>query len=177
MPATEPSGPLELTFVTSVEASADAHALARPRVNPLDRNAHILGSLYGLLNIVLGVAWNSGALCAIGVTLLGLAGFSVIERNSHPVLRWMIKQRFASLLGKRTRVTVEERGVTLENEIARSSFPWSSVTVARSNPKTVAFFRDGLLLGYIPSSAFPSPEARRDVLAFIERHVTTFQRH
>jgi hypothetical protein len=40
----------------------------------------------------------------------------------------------------------------------------------------LAFFHDGMPLGYIPSSAFPDPDTRRDVLAFIEKRVTSVQR-
>jgi hypothetical protein len=171
----EPSPPFQLTFVTTVEASVDAHALRRPRVNALDRTP-IVSALAGLLNIALGVAWNLGGLCALGVLLLAIAAFSVIERRSHPVLRWMIEGRLRGLLGKHTNVTVDELGLTFENDLLRSFVPWSSVTVARSNSRTLAFFHDALPMGYIPSSAFPDPDTRRTVLAFVEKHVTSVQR-
>ena len=41
-----------------------------------------------------------------------------------------------------------------------------SITVVRSTDRTVAFFRDRVLMGYIPSSAFASRDAQEELVAF-----------
>ena len=53
-----------------------------------------------------------------------------------------------------------------------SSFiPWSSITVVRSTDRTVAFFRDRVLMGYIPSSAFASRDAQEGLVAFARARI------
>ena len=63
-------------------------------------------------------------------------------------------------------MTIDDEGLRFENPLASSFVPWSSVTAVRSNSQTVAFFRDRVLVGYIPSAAFASPAAQAKVAAF-----------
>jgi PH (Pleckstrin Homology) domain-containing protein len=171
--ATEPSVPLRLSFVTTAQASADAHALARPRLNAFDRSADIVASLVGLFTIVVGVAWSSVAMCAVGVVLLVVATLSIIGTRSHPFQRWVISRRFGSMLGQRTDVTVDERGLGLSNSLATMLIPWSAITTVRSTPRTVAFFRGPHLVGYIPASAFASPRAQAATASFSALRIET----
>jgi hypothetical protein len=46
------------------------------------------------------------------------------------------------------------------------------VTAVRSNSRTVALFRDNLLLGYVPASAFSSPGHQVQVVAFAQSRLT-----
>jgi hypothetical protein len=175
--ATEPSMPLRLSFVTTAQASADAHALARPRLNAFDRSADIVACLVGLLTIVMGVAWSSVAMCAVGVVLLVVATLSVIGTRSHPFQRWVISRRFGSVLGQGTDVTVDERGLGLSNSLATMFMPWSAITTVRSTPRTVVFFRGPLLVGYIPASAFESRRAQASAAAFAAAHIEAASRN
>jgi hypothetical protein len=177
VPATEPSVLSPLSFVTTAQASADAHALARPRLNAFDRSADIVASLVGLLTIVMGVAWSSVAVCAVGVALLVVATLSVIGTRSHPFQRWLISRRFGGMLGKRTEATIDERGLGLSNSLATMLIPWSAITTVRSTPRTVAFFRGPILVGYIPASAFASRGAQASAAAFATARIQAAPRN
>jgi hypothetical protein len=171
LPAPEPPPAMHLTFVTTAEASADAHALARPMLNRVDRVVNVVAVLWGLLTIVVGVAWSNVAICAVGIVVLAVASVSTLGTRSHPLQRWLISRRFGSLLGKRTDVTIDQRGLGFSNTIGTSFFPWSSMTVVRSTPRTVAFFHGAILVGYIPASGFASPSAQASVVAFAAAHI------
>ncbi len=48
-------------------------------------------------------------------------------------------------------MTIDDEGLRFESPLGTSLVPWSSITAVRSNKETVAFFRDRVLMGYIPS--------------------------
>jgi hypothetical protein len=171
LPTFEPSVPVHVSFVTTADASADAHALARPRLNAFDRYADTVALVWGLLTIVVGVAWNNVAICGLGVVVLIVAVLATIERRSHALQRWVISRRFGSMLGKSTEVTIDDRGFRLSNSLGTTFVPWTSITSVRSTPRTVAFFRGAILFGYVPASAFASPGAQASVVAFAAAHI------
>ena len=70
-------------------------------------------------------------------------------------------------------MTIDDEGLRFENPLASSFVPWSSITAVRSNSQTVAFFRDRVLLGYIPSSAFDSPAAEARVVALAQARISS----
>ena len=86
--------------------------------------------------------------------------------SSHPLQRALIAVRFRSILGRATTVTIDDDGIRSENELGTSFLPWSSVDTVHSTRRTVAFFRGPVLLSYVPSSAFGSPEVQGAVAAF-----------
>jgi len=155
----------ELRFVTSAAASADARALANVGLARIDLLVDVAALVF------------AGAAIALGFVLLGIAVAVVailplLGSVSHPFQRALIAWRFGSLLGKPTTVTMDGEGVRFENEVASTFVPWSSVTDVRSSSRTVALFRDRVLLGYVPASAFASPQAQARVVAFARARAT-----
>jgi hypothetical protein len=147
-----------LRFTTTAQASADAHALARPGQARFDLvvDAVALG-----ISVVLLAAGNLLGLLVAAIAVVSLAG-----SRSHPLQRMLIAVRFRDYLGRATTVDVDVEGVRFANDLATSLVPWSSVDGVRWNSRTVAFFRGRALLGYIPSSAFTSPATQADLVAF-----------
>jgi hypothetical protein len=158
-PAAEPGPPFVLHFTTTAQASADAHALARPGLSRFDL---IVDGIGLLLAAVLLVAGN----VLLGVLVAVVAVVSLLGRWSHPLQRALIAMRFRSILGRATTVTFDDDGVRSENELGTSLLPWSSIDTVHSTRRTVAFFRGPVLLAYVPSSAFATPEAQGAVAAF-----------
>jgi hypothetical protein len=151
--------PFVLRFTTTAQASADAHALARPGLSRFDLVVDAIGLV---LAVVLVAAGNVllGALVAV------IAVLSLLGRRSHPLQRALIAFRFRSILGRATTVTIDDDGIRSENELGTSVVPWSTVDTVHSTRRTVAFFRGPVLLAYVPASAFASPEAQGAVAAF-----------
>jgi hypothetical protein len=156
--ATHAGAPFVLRFTTTAQASADAHALARPGQARFDLvvDAVALG-----ISVVLLAAGNLLGLVVAAIALVSLAG-----SRSHPLQRMLIALRFRDYLGRATTVTIDVDGVRFENDLASSLVPWSSVDRVRWNSRTVAFFHGRSLLGYVPSSAFASPAAQAELVAF-----------
>jgi hypothetical protein len=94
-----------------------------------------------------------------------------ISRRLQPIQRWLIARDGRSLLGKRTEVTVGTDGFQFSNEVATSYVPWSSLTAVRSNTRTVLFLIDRVIAGYIPASAFSSPDEQAEVVRFVEDRI------
>ena len=157
--AAAPGPPFVLHFTTTAQASADAHALARPGLSRFDLIVDAIGLL---LAAVLLVAGN----VLLGLLVGVVAVVSLLGRRSHPLQRALIAVRFRSILGRATTVTIDDDGIRSENELGTSFLRWSSVDTVHSTRRTVAFFRGPVLLSYVPSSAFGSPEAQGAVAAF-----------
>ena len=145
-----------MSFQTTAKASADAHALGQVGLARFDL---IIDTVALVLAIVLLVTGNT----VLGAVVAVIAGLSLVGSRFHPLQRAIIAMRFRSILGRTTEVTIEEEGLRFENPLGSSFVPWSSITAVRSNSQTVAFFRDRVLLGYIPSSAFDSPTTQAKV--------------
>jgi hypothetical protein len=62
------------------------------------------------------------------------------------------------------------------NSVASTFVPWSSLTSVSSNDKTVAFIRDRVLMGYIPSSAFASIREQAEIVEFATLRVAATAR-
>jgi hypothetical protein len=151
-------------FVTTVQASLDARAVSYDaRLNRLDLIAGALALLIGLGLAASGYLF--GLVIAIGAVLF------FISRRLQPIQRWLIARDGRSLLGKRTEVTVGTDGFQFSNEVATSYVPWSSLTAVRSNTRTVLFLIDRVIAGYIPASAFSSPDEQAEVVRFVEDRI------
>jgi hypothetical protein len=144
--------------VTTARASADAHALARVGLAQFDL---VVDAVALVLAVILLIGGN-----LLGILVAAVAGLSIVGSRYHPFQRALIAVRFRNVLGRATEVTINDEGLRFENDLASSMVPWSSITSVRSNSQTVAFFRDRLLMGYVPASAFASPAVQADVVAF-----------
>jgi hypothetical protein len=151
--------PFVLHFTTTAQASADAHALARPGLARFDLLVDAAALVLAAVLLVLGYPW-------LGLLVAVIAAVSLLGRRSHPLQRAMIAFRFRSILGRATTVTIDDDGIHSENELGTSSVRWSSVDTVHSTRRTVAFFRGPVLLAYVPASAFASPEAQGAVATF-----------
>ena len=152
-------------FTTTAKASADAHALAHVGLVQLDLIVDVAAFCLGV--VLLGTGYDF-----LGAALTVIAGLSLAGSRFHPLQRVLIGLRFRSLLGQATEVTIENEGLRFENPVATSFVPWSSITAVRSNKETVAFFRDRILMGYIPSSAFESPAAQAKLVDLAKSRIT-----
>ncbi len=145
-----------LRFKTTAKASADAHALAGVGLARFDLIVDGAALVLALVLIATGSV-------PLGVFVAVVAMLSLAGSRFHPLQRALIAVRYRSVLGRTTEVTIEDGGLRFENPLGSSFVPWSSITAVRSNRQTVAFFRDRVLLGYIPSAAFDSPAAQARV--------------
>ena len=151
--------PFVLHFTTTAQASADAHALARPGLARFDLIVDAAALVLAAVLVVLGLP-------LVGLLVAVIAIVSLLGRRSHPLQRAIIAFRFRSILGQATSVTIDDDGIHMENALGTSSLRWASVDTVHSTRRTVAFFRGPVLLAYVPASAFASPEAQGAVAAF-----------
>jgi len=146
-------------FRTTAKASADARALAHIGLARLDL-------IIDAVAVVVAFVMMAAGYLVFGLVILVVAGVSLAGTRFRPLQRAIISIRFRSMLGQATEVSVDDAGLTFTNQLATSHVPWSSINVVRSNSETVAFFRDRLLMGYIPADAFESAEAKADLIEF-----------
>ena len=162
--AMEPAAPHALHFTTTAKASADAHALAGPGLARFDL-------IVDSLALVLAVVMVATGFALLGAIVAVIAVLSLLGSRYHPIQRALLAIRFKALLGQATTVSADDDGLRFENALGSSFVPWSSVTVVRSTDRTVAFFRDRVLMGYIPSSAFASQDAQDELVAFARARI------
>jgi hypothetical protein len=79
-----------LRFETSAKASADAHALGRSRVR--------LDLLIDLVALAISVVLIASGNVVLGIGLIIIASFSLVEMRYHPLLQAVTSIRFRSLL-------------------------------------------------------------------------------
>jgi hypothetical protein len=152
-----------LRFQTTAKASADARALSTVRLSQLEVIVGFVVLVYGLSILAVGV--SAGILVAV------VAGLGLIDSRQHLLLRALVAIHFRSILARTTEVAMDDDGLHYKNPLGSSFVPWSSMTTIRQNSRTVGFFRGHVLLGYIPSVAFDSPEARVAVVAFAQTRI------
>jgi hypothetical protein len=153
-----------LRFQTTAKASADAHALAHVGLARVDL---IVDGAALIVALVLALTGN----VLLGSAVAVIAVLSLIGSRFHPVQRLLLAVRFRSILGRTTEVTIEDAGLRFENSLGSSFVPWSSITAVRSNSQTLAFFRDSVLLGYIPSAAFDTPAEQSQAMTFAQARI------
>jgi hypothetical protein len=156
-------------FVTTVQASLDAQALYHD--GPLNRVDLIVDALALLIGLTLAASGN-----LIGLLLVVAAALFLVSRRFQPIQRLLVNRYRRSLIGKRTDVTVGADGFEFSNEVATTFVPWSSVTAVRSNKRTVLFLIDRVIAGYIPASAFSSPDEQADVVRFVQERIAGHSR-
>ncbi len=161
---TRPPDRQVLHFTTTAKASADAHALAGPGLARFDL-------IVDSLALVLAVVMVATGFALLGAIVAAIAVLSLLGSRSHPIQRALIGIRFRSLLGQATAVTAGDDGLRFDNALGSSFIPWSSISTVRSNDRTVAFFRDRVLMGYIPSIAFASQAAQEEFVAFARARI------
>jgi hypothetical protein len=160
----EPVARHAVHFTTSAKASADAHAVAGPGLARFDL-------IVDSLALVLAVVMVATGFALLGAIVAVIAVLSLLGSRYHPIQRALLAIRFKALLGQATTVSAADDGLRFENELGSSFIPWSSITVVRSTDRTVAFFRDRVLMGYIPSSAFASRDAQEELVAFARARI------
>ena len=153
-----------LHFTTTAKSSADAHALAGPGFARFDL-------IVDSLALVLAVVMVATGFPLLGAIVAVIAVLSLLGSRSHPIQRALLAIRFRALLGQATTVSVDDDGLRFENALGSSFVPWSSITVVRSSDRTVAFFRDRVLMGYVPSTAFASRAAQDELVAFARARI------
>jgi hypothetical protein len=151
-------------FQTTAKASADAHALAHDRLRRFDLIIDGVAMVFALMLLF-------GGYPLLGAFVAVIAVLSLLSSRFHPFQRALTTMRFRSMLGRTTEATLDDDGLRLENPLGSAFVPWSSMTVVKSNRETVAFFRGGLLVGYIPSLAFPSPAVQESVVTFARERI------
>jgi hypothetical protein len=140
-------------FTTTAQAALDARNLLGRRANRFDLVLDVAAIVGGLVLIALGQV-------AIGLFLvLAAVAFRAITR---PIQKAVISRQARSLLGQRAQVSVDEKGLRFVGELGSTEVPWSSLTHVRADHRTVIFVRDRLLAGYLPATAFASPEEQAD---------------
>lgn len=164
MPIPLPPDGQALRFQTTAKASADAHALAQRGLARFDLFVDGVALVLALVLLATGNV-------VLGLAVIVIAALSLAGSRFHPLQRALISIRFRSILGQTTEVTIEDGGLRFVNPLASSFVPWSSINAVRSNSQTVAFFRDRVLLGYIPTHAFESPAAQSNLVAFAESRI------
>jgi hypothetical protein len=156
-----------LRFQTTAKASADARALGHMRLVQLDHVIDVVALV--LAGVFLATGNPLGV--PLGVLLAVIAVASLLSSRFHPLQRALLAFRFRGVLGHTTEVVVDDDGLHYGNPLGSSFVPWSSMTTVRANSRTVGFLRRNVLVGYIPSVAFDSPESQASLVAFARSRI------
>jgi hypothetical protein len=149
-------------FTTSVDAAVDARRLLGRGGNRIDLVIDVAAIVAGLVLVALGQL-------LLGAVLVVLASAFLVL--SAPLQRAAMSRQARSMLGRRTRVTIDDTAVRMSGDLGSVEIPWSSVTDVRASDRTVILVRDRLLVGYVPSSAFDSPAEQAAFVRFAAQRV------
>jgi hypothetical protein len=152
-----------ISFVVTLDNLMAAGRLYQGRIRALSAAVEGVMMLSGVLLVFLG---NSTGLFLVFIG----AAFFVIDRTS-VLVRMQTKRQARSVLGTSRDCVISTAGLWFRTVTSTGEAAWSSMTEIRDNAETVLFFRDRILLYYIPASAFDSPEDKMQVVRDCRRRI------
>jgi len=156
--------PMTFSFVTTAKAAVDARALAHPRLLTLD-------VVLDCAAIAVAVVLLAAGMPQLGLAIGAIGGLSLAGARWHPLQRWLLRLRSGALLDRTLSVTLEAGGVRYDSPLGTSFTPWDALTDVRVDARSVAFFHESMLTGYLPTEAFPSIEVRDRAIALARARI------
>ena len=151
------------TFTTSAQAAVDARALLNARTNRLHL---IVDSAFLFVGGALVVAGQW-----IGVPIAIVAAALLTASQLQGVQRWMIGRNAGSLMGQSTEVTFDATGIRMVGELGSSDVPWSVLTSARADERTVIFVRGDVLAAYLPATSFAGRDEQQALVRYADERI------
>jgi hypothetical protein len=84
---------------------------------------------------------------------------------------WRVKRSLKAIIGTRAQFHVDESGIHIENAGQKGEADWSAITELKVSDAIIIPMRGRLPLGWIPTDAFASAEARTAALEFMREQI------
>ena len=114
-----------------------------------------------------------GADLPIYAAVLALGAFFLISVTT-PFIAWQIRRMAHGVVGSTVEVTLNADGAEIKNAGIESKYPWSSITRAKSNGRTVSLMRDRVRYGWFTLRALDEPSRQR-VLDLLRQKVAVVE--
>lgn len=129
--------------------------------------------IVGVLAILIGLAvipFDQDVLLWLPAVSVGAA---LLVMTSRPAIAWQIGRKTHGVVGTEVVATVDETGIEATNAGMSARVPWSSITRARSNGRTVVLMRDRVIYAWFSLRTL-DPVTHARVLEIIQRQVPDF---
>ena len=154
-----------LDFVITAEHMV---AFLRLRQQRLNRVGGIIA--IGLVLVGLYIAWNGDRL--LGAFEIVIGTLMLITSQTTLFDSWRVKRAARAVIGTRAQLKVDESGIDVRNAGKSNKVEWESITNLKVSDRIIIPMRGKLPVGWMPSDAFESEEARDEAIIFMADHIT-----
>jgi hypothetical protein len=135
------------------------------------RLLNIVGALVGIGLIGAGIYFAVTGDPVFGVFEIG-AGALILVTSQTPILdRWRVRRAASKVIGTRAHFDVDESGINIQNAGTAIHVEWPAITNLKVNDKIIIPMRGGLPVGWMPTDAFASSQAREEALAYMRLQI------
>ncbi len=150
----------ELDFQIKPEHLVD---YLRVRQTTLNR----VGGIIAVGLVAVGIYFVVSGDRALGAFEIVVGCLMLVTSQTRIFDSWRVKRAGRAVIGTRAHFKVDEAGIYVENAGASSTIEWSDVTDLKVGDAIIIPMRAGKPVGWIPTDAFASTEARDAALAYM----------
>jgi hypothetical protein len=121
--------------------------------------------------LLVGLAGAAFVDPAAGVFAVVIGLLFVVAEVPRAYMRWSARRIMRSVTDGISHVVIDRDGIHFEDPHLSGEISWSKLTEVRENNRTIVFMRDRVLAGYIPVSAFASPDQLAEIVAFARERI------
>ena len=129
-----------------------------------------------------------GGIIAVGLVVVGVyfviqgdrtlgafeivVGFAMLITSQTRLFdKWRVKRAAKNIIGTRAQFKVDEKGIQVDNVGKHASAEWVAIKELKVSDAIIIPMRDSLPLGWMPTDAFASAEARDAALQFMREQI------
>jgi hypothetical protein len=154
----------ELDFVIKADHLVDFLKLRRRTLNRI-------GGLIAIALIAVGVYFVLNGDRTLGAFEILVGSAMLVTSQTRIFESWRVKRAGKAVIGTRARFQVDGSGIHIENAGQSGAAEWSEITDLKVNDSTIIPMRGRLPLGWMPTEAFASPEARNIAIVFMDEQM------
>ena len=154
----------ELDFVIKSDQLVDFLKLRQRTLNRV-------GGFIAIALIVVGVYFVVSGDRLLGAFEILVGGAMLVTSQTRIFESWRVKRAGKAVIGTRAKLQVDEAGIHVENAGQSGSAEWSAITELKISDSTIIPMRGRLPLGWMPTEAFASPEARSLAISFMHEQI------
>jgi hypothetical protein len=134
-----------------------------------------VGGIIAIGLVIVGVYFVVSGDRILGAFEIVVGSLMFVTSQTRVFDTWRVKRAAKAIIGTRAQFRVDESGIKVDNAGQSATAEWASITELKSSDAIIIPMRGRLPLGWIPTDAFASPEARADALRFMREQVAMAQ--
>ena len=158
------SNGFHLDFEIRADHLVDFLRLRQARLNRI-------GGIIAVALVAVGVYFVMSGDRTLGAFEIVVGSVMLITSQTRVFDNWRVKRAAKSIIGTRAQFEVDESGIKVANAGQQVSAEWSEITELKVNDAMILPMRGRLPLGWMPTDAFASAEARDEALSFMNERI------